>query len=60
MLVRSMSNGKSNTDLALEKLEELRVGAWGYDHTFESSFHRDVFYEIEDVMALLRQEKSGG
>ena len=50
----------SETDIEefLEVCEELRMEAYGYDHLFESTFHRDVFYRLDEAMRKLKGEDS--
>lgn len=40
----------------IEKLEELKLEAWGYEHTFESSFHAEVFYKLEEIIEDMKEQ----
>lgn len=42
---------------AKQVLEEIKMEAWGYDNTFETLFHRDVYDKAADTLAKLKDDK---
>ena len=47
---------KDSLDEFVQRMNELRLEAWGYDHFFESSFHAYVFETIDRELRKLRGE----
>lgn len=53
-----MKYSEADIEEFLEVCEELRMEAWGYDRLFDSTFHRDVFYKLDEAMRKLRGENN--
>jgi len=51
-------NDKDKIEEVIETLDDLRLDAWGYDSSFKSYFHADVYYKLEEAISKLREIKN--
>lgn len=51
-----MKYSESDVEEFLTICEELKMQAWGYELSFESGFHADVFHRLDDAIRKLKGE----